>query len=182
MIRRMLRLVTCLGVIGLIASPLFAQGVITDIKTPPLQNSDHFFIPIDIHTNFSAPNWGGARMKVHILDASEVDIVSITPVTGPTRDPVGPTIISPFGPASENAASSPIFFTMWHPNAQNTGTNITSSVNQAIFDLEIHVKGSDPAGNSDVDVTFMFWNIWHLPDITESSQILGLQPSDYVYA
>jgi hypothetical protein len=72
---------------------------------------------------------------------------------------------------------------MIHPLAQQSGINIVPSVNQPIFDMQVHVKNSDPSGNSDVDVTFMFWNIWHVRDgsPTQGSTLIPLHASDFVF-
>ncbi len=174
----------------LAGTAVFAQGVITDVKTPPLQASDIFKLPIDFHPGGPSPpwaGWAGSRMKMHIQDAGEMDVVGLTPVASgagsrtPTGTglPTGPFIPSPFGPASNNSQSVAKFFTAWHPLAQASGINIQPSINQPIFDLTVHVKNSDPAGNSDVDATFMFWNIWHIRE-TPGSTFVTLRPTDYV--
>lgn len=182
-----MRRVLCLAVavLGLSGTIVFAQGVVTDIKTPPLQNSDTFNLKLDIHPAADSPpyaGWAGARMKMHVLDADEMDVDAIVPVAGSsTGGPTGPPYIEPFGPRSENRASEPRFFTAWHPLAQESGINVQQSVNQPVFDVEVHVKGSDPSGNSDVDATFMFWNIWHLRPGNWDSLVITLEPSDYIW-
>lgn len=174
------------------ATTAWAQGVVTNVVTPPLQTSDVITLPIDIHNG--APNppwagWAGGRMKMHLMPTGEIDVLSLTPVAGGPGSrgpappfpgtPTGPPIISPFGPASNNVASVPLFFTALHPNAQNSGIPITPSVNQPLFDLTLHVKNSNPSGNGNVDATFMFWNIWHLRE-TPGSTLVTLEPSDLI--
>ncbi|REK09461.1 MAG: PEP-CTERM sorting domain-containing protein [Planctomycetota bacterium] len=163
-------------------SMALAQGVVTDVKTPPLQASDTFTLPIAIHnTSPNAPyaGWAGGRMKMHVLDAGEMDVDALIPIAGGSAG-TAPPYIEPFGPRSENRQSSPLFFTAWHPLAAQSGIDITPSVNQPLFDLQVHVKNSDPSGNSDVDATFMFWNIWHLREGQFSSEFVRLEESDYI--
>jgi len=156
----------------------FGQGVFTDIKTPLMRNSETITIPIDIHNPAAVPNWAGAIMQVHIVDAKEVDIDAITPVNDPTGSG---RITDPFGPRSENVQSVPRTFTYWDPSATQSGIRVEPSVIQPVFDMDIHAKGTDTGANSDVDVTLKFWNIRHLGPTTQSSQVLTLKPSDQVY-
>lgn len=179
----------------LAASAALAQGVDTEIKTLPLQNSDTFFIPISIHN--TAPNppfagWAGAIMKLHLLDNTELDVDAFhallpwraigpggTTFAGP--GPVSVPIASPLGPRSQNVQSAPAYVTFWHPNAQNSGIPVQPSVNLPLATGFFHVKGSSPAGNSDVDATFMFWNIWHILGGGPGSTLLQLDVSDRVW-
>jgi hypothetical protein len=127
-------------------------------------------------------------MSMHVLDAGEMDVLGLTPVAagagsrGPTGTgvPTGPSLPNPFGPASNNSQSVVKFFTAWHPAAQQSGINITGSINQPLFDLNVHVKNSDPAGNSDVDASFAFWNIWHVRE-HPGSTLVHLDQSDYIW-
>ena len=172
------------------STTLLAQGVTQNVKTPPLAASNTFFLPVDIHPGpgMQPPwaGWAGARMSVHILDASEMDIISITPVAagpltrGPTGAgiPTGPTIVDPFGPASGNLQSVVQFYTAWGPVPPLSGINVTPSVNLPIFDVPVHVKNST-GQNSDVDATFGIWNIWHIRD-NPGSTIVQLSQSDYI--
>ena len=68
----------CLAVL-LVASAAMAQ-VVSTIKTPPLQDSDSIILPINIHIPAVNPpfaGWAGALVSAHILDASEVDVISV---------------------------------------------------------------------------------------------------------
>ena len=70
-----------------------------------------------------------------------------------------------------NVASVPRDLTFWHPQASHLGhPDPCASQNQPLGTGFFHVKGSSPAGNSDVDATFKFWNIWH---------IIGGQPAEH---
>jgi hypothetical protein len=157
---------------------VLAQGVITDIKTPPMQASDVFSLPLAIHPAGQPPwaGWAGARMSMHIADAGEMDVLGLAPVPGM----LGPAFTNPFGPTSGNSQSVTKIFDAWHPAAPGSGINVTPSVNLPIFNVTIHVKNSNPAGNSDVDATFGFWNIWHIRDNPVGSTLVQLRPSDYV--
>jgi len=176
-----------------------AQGVSTMIKTPPLQNSDTFTIHISVHN--TAPNppwagWAGAIMEMHLLDNSELDIDAIhagLPMhvglasipgapPGSTVIPASGFLMSPFGPRSQQAQSVPRDLTFWHPAAPDSGIPIQPSVNQPLGTGYFHVKGSSPAGNSDVDATFRFWNIWHIIGGPQpGSTLLQLHASDRVW-
>jgi len=184
------------------ATTALAQGVITQIKTPPLQDSDTFTIHISVHN--TAPGgpgtpanppwagWAGAIMEMHLLDNTELDVDGFhatlpwravgpggTVIPGP--GPTSVLIANPLGPRSQNVQSAPASITFWHPEAQNSGIPIIGSVNQPLGTGFFHVKGSSPAGNSDVDATFRFWNIWHVLGGGPGSTLLRLNPSDRVW-
>lgn len=180
---RMVYLGAAVLALSAVGTAALGQGVITDVKTPQLRSSDTYHLPIDIHiegdpTGAGLPNWAGALMKVHILDSSEVDIDSIVPVH-PTTGSTGGT--NPFGPRSENQQSVAKFFTVWHPLALQSGITLQPSVNEPVFDMDVHAKGTTLGQNSDVDVTFMFWNIRHLGTVPPSHNFT-VRKSDYVYA
>ena len=186
-----------------VATTALAQGVVTEIKTPPLQDSDTFTIHISIHnTSPGGPGapanppwagWAGAIMEMHLLDNTELDVDGFHAklpwrATGPggTAFPgPGPTsvlIASPLGPRSQNVQSAPATITFWHPAAPNSGIPIEGSQNLPLATGFFHVKGSSPAGNSDVDATFKFWNIWHIIDNpTGGSTFVRLEGSDLVW-
>lgn len=159
--RRPLFGILAIGALLLAGTTVLAQGVITDIKTPPLQASDVIILEADFHPGVANPpwrGWAGARIAMHILDNTEMDVVGITPVPGGI--PL-PTITNPFGPASNNSESVVKFFTGYLPTPPS-GINVVPSVNVPIFDITIHVKNSNPSGNSDRDAQFFAWNIWHV--------------------
>ncbi len=179
MARKAFVCVACFALAG--ATAALGQGVITTIKTPPMQASEVITLPLAIHPAAPAPpwaGWAGARMKAHIMDAGELDVDAIVPTAGGTV--TGPPYIEPFGPRSMNAQSVPIFFTAWHPLAQQSGIPVQPSVNLPVFNMTLHAKNSDPSGNSDVDMTLMFWNIWHIRDGLPGSTLVHLDPSAYI--
>jgi hypothetical protein len=156
--------------------------VITDFKTPPLQDSDTFPVTLEVHFNAILPpwiGWAGAIMKLHVLDASEVDVDSFT-VADPSLTGVGPFGSDPFGPRSGNLESVPLFFTFWHSQAPNSGIQPPVSAWQNLGLAILHAKNTTPANNSDTDLTAMFWNIWHVrPGFGTLS--VALRESDYVF-
>jgi hypothetical protein len=176
------------------ASVALAQGVNTMIKTPPLMDSDTFTIHISIHN--TAPNppwagWAGAIMQMHLLDNGELDVdafhaslpwraVGPGGTVFPGPGPVSVPIASPLGPRSMNVVSAPAQITFWHPAWSMSGIPIQPSVNQPLGTGFFHVKGSSPVGNSDVDATFRFWNIWHIFG-GPGSTLIRLDPSDRLW-
>jgi hypothetical protein len=154
-------------------------GVDTQFKTPPLQESDTILIPLDMHptTAMGAPwlGWGGAMMRLHLADPTEVDVLAVA-------DPSGNVTTLPFGPPSQGVASSSRSFTFFHPGVFGSGIPITPSVNHPIFTLSLHAKNTLPINNSDFDLTASFANIWHVIGGSQfASQIVVLDPSAYVF-
>ncbi len=166
------------GVAALLAtSTVFAQpGEL--FKLPPLHDSDTFVATAFLHSGITAPNWAGQIMKAHVLDASEVDVDAIVPLLG---GPGGAPETDPFGPRSANVQSEPRYFTAWHPLAQQSGITLQPSSTLPVFNLNLHVKGSSSEGNSDADMSLMFWNIFHLRHVLESSGLLQLEISDLIW-
>lgn len=167
-----------------VAATAIAQPGVTDvIKTRPLRESDVHIQPIARHFDPTRPQepppelpgagWAGARVKIHVLDPTEVDVVALVPAppyairwNGAPWSPVPPGIYpgpvpEPFGPRSNNVASVPIIVTLIHPNANNSGINPPFSHVEHLFDLVVHAKNTHPRNNSDIDVTMMFSDIWH---------------------
>jgi hypothetical protein len=167
---------TALGQGGVAIGP---GGVDTQFKTPPLQESDTILIPLDMHptTAMGAPwlGWGGAMMRLHLADPTEVDVLAVA-------DPSGNVTTLPFGPPSQGVASSSRSFTFFHPGVFGSGIPLTPSVNQPIFTLSLHAKNTLPINNSDFDLTASFANIWHVIGGSQfASQIVVLDPSAYVF-
>ena len=171
--RRMLAVIAVLAGLGLAPTAL-AQ--VTTIKTSPGQNSDTFQIPVDIHVG-SGPDvfvgdplgWAGGILIMHILDATELDLDFLDAAPGFEGNRLGPpnslfnTLANPFGPRSSNVQSSALSVNIFLPPTAGatSGISIPSSVSTQIARMIVHVKGSSPTGNSDVDLTAQLWNIWH---------------------
>ena len=169
------------GVVGLVAlcvtGSAFGQTEpVVDIKSPPLRDSEVWTLTVDYHSP-GIPNYAGALMKMHVLDAQEVDVDKIVPVLAGT----GIVYTDPFGPRSQNEQSVPLLFTAWDPNAAQSGIDLPDSQIIPVFDIELHAKNTDPRNNSDVDLTAMVLNIRHLQHTPVGSQYLTLQPSDWAY-
>jgi hypothetical protein len=185
-----------LGVIALaawmVAATAYSQtGAIVEIKTPPLRDSDIFTLDISRHFDPERPpgepppelpgaGWAGARVKIHVQDPTEVDVDAIVPAPGyAIRWPGSPTpgtglppgiytgpIPDPFGPRSNNVGSVPLIVTLIHPLANQSGINPPASFVDPLLNLVLHAKNTDVRGNSDIDVTVMFEDIWHTRDQT----------------
>ena len=168
-----------------------AQGVVTNVKSPPMQASDTFTIHVSIHN--TAPNppwagWAGAMVSTHILDGGEIDAFTLHSPINTAHCVSGACNVSVVLPPSAVTGTSGNFvqsqpFTIdWvHPAAPQSGINVIPSQNLPLYTLGIHVGNSDPAGNSDVDATFKFWNIWHVHSGVQGSTLVQLRPSDYVW-
>ena len=176
----------------LVAAPALAQ--VTTIKTPPLATSDTTFIPV-VPLVPPTPPWAGyagSVVKLHLYDASELDVLdfvvapgmelaplSLPPGAG-TSDPGG--IASPFGPPSANTVSSPASFNVFFTTAPPSGFSITAPTPITVADFGIHVKNSTIANNSDIDLSAMIWNIFHLrSDTNFASLSITLDPSALVW-
>jgi hypothetical protein len=171
--------------VALIAPAALAQFPV--IKTDPLATSDSVQLGVSTHIPF-APRWAGyagAIVKAHLLDNQELDVTGFHPLL-PVRTPSGrlpaSTFISnPFGAPSANLQSVPIQVTYWQLNARQSGINVVPSQLIRLATLTIHAKNTTPANNSDVDATFMLWNIWHLRFFNTISQIVPLERSDQLW-
>ena len=84
-------------------------GVITEIKSPPLQNSDEFALPISIHNTVSIGSeffgWAGAIMQMHLLDNSELDADAFHAIMPTRYTPPGGIVALPTVPPSGVIAS-----------------------------------------------------------------------------
>ena len=182
-----------LGVVALIVGLCVAPAAVAQvntIKTPPGQNSDTFQIPLDIHvgpgpavSSGDPLGWAGGLLIMHITDATEMDLDFLDAAPGLLGNLLGPpntpfiTIADPFGPRSSNVQSSPLSVNIFiPPSVMSSGTPIPSSVSTQLARMIVHVKGSSPAGNSDVDLTAQLWNIWHAGTAT-----LQLAASDLLW-
>jgi hypothetical protein len=174
---------------GGVPGPGPGMPLITDFKTPPLADTDTFAITLEMHFKGPIPpkvGWAGAIMKLHILDATEVDIAGFFPDPAFTGLAVGPFGTSPFGPSSNNLESAPLFFTFWYDGPGGTtplqsGFVSPDSAWKNLGIMLLHAKNTTPLNNSDIDVTAMFWNIWHIrAGPTGNSQFVQLGPSDFL--
>jgi hypothetical protein len=173
-----------------VAVALFAPGAWAQfpvIKTPPLADSDSIVLPVSTHIPFAPPwaGYAGAIVKTHLLDNTEMDVTNVhfnLPVRTPSGTfPASVSIPNPFGQPSANFTSVPISVTYWQPNAQQSGISVMTSQNIPLATVTIHAKNTTPANNSDVDATFMFWNIWHIRGGTGSTTQVRLKPSDRLW-
>jgi hypothetical protein len=173
--------------------------VITDFKTPQLDDTDFYIIPFDFHVNVGNPittsdlgntyvyaGWAGAVMTVHLLDNTEQDV---TAILDPGGGLIGPGVITePFGFPSDNLTSVPLTLNFWDPAALASG-QVPAPLSQhfPLGDIEIHAKNTTPfLNNSDVDLTVQFHNIWHRlpcgpPPCPVASHTVTLPPSALIW-
>ncbi len=102
--------IALVGLALLLGAPTAFAQVVSTIKSPPLQDSDSFIIPINIHIPAANPpfaGWAGALVSAHILDASEVDILSVHALPSFAVNLLGPT-------ANASSTGAEIVFPHWH--------------------------------------------------------------------
>jgi hypothetical protein len=162
---------------------------ITQIKTWPLAESQFYWIRLSNHIPFAPPwaNYAGAILQVHILDNQELDVTGFhprerfrTPMdTGPF--PASTTYPSPFGPPSSNLQSVPISLTFWNAQASMSGVPVSTSQFIPLATFDLHAKSTSTTNNSDIDLKFKAWNIWHTLSGTGSSTLVRLEASDKIW-
>jgi hypothetical protein len=190
----------------MVAATAFAQTgtPILEIKTPPMRDSDVYTLPIDWHfpgtggpAEIPGAGWAGGRIKIHVLDASEVDVDAIIPkapgylyrILPSGTFPGGPLpgiytgpITGPFGPRSNNVTSAPLYITAIHPLAQQSGIDPPVSHREPLFDVVLHAKNTNLGQNSDIDLTLMFSNIWHNRGGTPGSELIHFPNSVSIWS
>ena len=172
------RFLTALAV-GALAGPVAADsigpggtfgpdGMFHALKTPPLATSDIAIIPISFHKSGPGPSafsgWAGVKFHINIIDASEATFLGFK---------VDPNFIFTSGPASS---------TVWLNAASKSGASPLISSVVRLGSFNVQVVGSDPANNSDIDLTFKstVFNIYHVGPMANSDR-LTLEISDWVY-
>ena len=182
---------------GLCLAPAALAQVVSTVKTPPLAESQSILIPINVHIPAKSPSWAGwagAIVKTHIIDATELDVVSLQAGPGFFGNVLGTPnnyikdnpLPNPFGPPSSNAASTPHSVNYFLPGLSTvpgkSGISVVTSSTFNVANQTIHVKNSTFQNNSDIDITLMLWNIYHLrSDANLASLTLTLQPSDRLW-
>jgi hypothetical protein len=158
-------------VVLLCGSVAFSQtGAI--IKSPPSKASDIVSFPLTTHIG-TPPTWGGwagVRVKIHILDESEIDGGNFMPAPMTPTPPFVNTL-----PAS----SIPTFRTILDPSWPNSGRVVQPSQQLPAGTVKFHVAGSN-GQNSDVDATAMIWNIYHVRGGLPGSTIITVPGSGYI--
>jgi hypothetical protein len=159
------------------ATVVFAQvGAVPTIKTPPLSESDVFFLRIPPHdpTQPPIPHWAGSYLKIHVKDNTEADIVGL-------KKPFGSgSLVDPLGERSANVQSVPRTFTFTHPAGPQSG--ITLPASQPLWTITLHAKNTTPVNNSDIDYTVMWRNILHLVPQPEPTSFIRIPASWSIFA
>ena len=169
-----------------------ALAQVTTIKTPPLAASDTTIIPIFVNIPPTPPwaGWAGSVMKFHLLDATELDVLDIVTTVGGFAPLTVPTVavsltpggvVSPFGPTSSNVASTPASFNFFYATPPS-GFSWPTGGASFPASLALHVKNSTIGNNSDIDLSVMLWNIFHLRSATTfASLTITLDPSALIW-
>ena len=174
------RFLTALAV-GALAGPVMADSIgpggtfvpgagFGIFKTPPLANSDVAKIPISFHKSAVGPagaTWAGVRFHINIVDPNEAVFL------GFKADPA--SFFSTGGPAGST--------TVWVNNADQSGASPPISAPTRLGSFNVHVTGSTPLNNSDIDLTFKtatLFNIYHVGTNPGSKQ-MRVEISDWVY-
>jgi hypothetical protein len=137
-------------------------------KTPPMQNSELFSVPLFYHSTTPYSNWGGVVVDV-LIDPNPRE-----------ANFFGAGATAPFFRTfGQSSVSSVPVVTFWHPSATQSGTTNPASVTVQLGSLNFHASHTDPANNSDTDIEFSAWNIFH---VTEGQNIVGtIPPSVLLY-
>ena len=163
-------------VLGMLAFPALADTVgpggtfngttFGELKTPPLQNSEFFAIPVSYHASAAYTNWGGCVFAA-IYDVSEINYVGVTGIPGGLAVTKGGPFI--WGTSGGITTQAGVSLSFWAPGAFASGmSNGPVSSPFQLGWLTIHATGTDGV-NSDVDMTFFTgwgWNIWHSTGVT----------------
>ena len=171
------RFLTALAV-GALAAPVAADSIgpggtfgpagFGNFKTPQHANSDIAKIPISFHKSAPGPNpnagWAGVRFHINIIDPNEAVFLGFK---------ADPNFIHTAGPASS---------TVWLVNASQSGTTPPLSQPTRLGSFNVHVTGSTPANNSDIDMVFKstVFNIYHIGPHPNSATV-RIEISDWVY-
>lgn len=150
--------------------PDAAGGIISDVKTPPLQDSQTWQTAINLHNNVAIPNWAGYVVRVHIADGTEVSL-------RPSNLSGGTQIDLPDSTGNSAATMGWV----WGPNAAGSGMNLPASQNMPVLTpLVLHAKGT-PVRDSTPDLVVSAWNIKHLLPAATSDWVT-LKVSDLIWA
>ncbi len=165
------RILTVLAV-GALAGPVAADSIgppgFVDFKTPPLAAGAVAKIPISFHKSAPGPDpnsaWAGVHFHINIIDPNEAVFLGFKP---------DPNFFHTAGPTSS---------TVWLNAANKSGASPPISQTIRLGSFNVSVVGSDPANNSDIDLTFksLVFNIYHVGPQPNSGQ-LRLEISDWVY-
>ncbi|MHC4275217.1 MAG: hypothetical protein ACYSUR_16335 [Planctomycetota bacterium] len=140
-------------------------------KTAPMSNGQQLVVNWAVHTKFAATHWAGVRFRSHVLDAGEVSLSGIVIYPGLLGQQTIP------GPAGSTTG---INATWWHAQATQSGINVLPSQSFAFGQWTITVGNTDPANNSDVDMTAHASSIFHLG--SQVSETITIFPSWYIWA
>jgi hypothetical protein len=190
----MRKAILIMAVSGLLAVPVMADsvgimdpaGFGVDYKTPPLANSDVFSVPISYHSTFAFTNWAGVILDITI-DQNPAE-AHFWGAVGRPADGVPPGGAGFFPTFSGLGGTYPPGYTVvtfWSNNAMLSGTTpaTTPLGSSDVFNLGMitfHASNTDPQYNSDVDIVFSAWNIFHVtPD--QSTMIWEVPASIWLY-
>jgi hypothetical protein len=142
-------------------------------KTPPLANSQAFQVPLFYHSTFAYTNWGGVIVDINIdTNPREANFFGANGSVG---------FFETFG-----TASVPIV-TFWATSAYHSGTTNHASQTVQLGNLDFHASHTNPINNSDTDITFSAWNIFHVTQTAASgngnvpaSNLLYVRPGQAV--
>jgi len=152
-----------------------ADGSFGVLKTPPMSNSQMFTVPISYHSTVAYSNWAGVIMDLNI-DPNPTE-AHFQGAAGVPPDPTRPGTFPTVGGMPLPVPTVTFWSTQWFNSGANNGP---ASQPFPIGALVFHASNTDPINNSDVDITFSAWNIWHVTS-AEQSQVVEVPASIWLY-
>lgn len=130
------------------------------------------------------PNFAGTRLTFQLADATELDVTNLTLLNGfgagtQLSSPsiaidAADTTIPDTGFSLDNPdLSSPLQFTVWHPQAGSSGGSIplSSPVTIATVTVEHKDNGTGAAGNGDVDFSVTIQNFFSVGPLLDGETV-----------
>lgn len=143
-----------------------------EYKTPPLVSTQPFAVPMSYHSTFAYSNWAGVVIDINIdPNPKEAQFVGALGAPG-----FFPTL---YGMPTGSGSAAVVTF--WHSQWQQSGiSNGPASSPFPVGDFLFHATHTDPIYNSDIDITFSAWNIWHVTAL-QSSTSFAVPTSIWLY-
>jgi hypothetical protein len=153
-------------------------GWFEDVKSPLLGESDWWGTTWGMHVTFAFTNYAGLLFDLQ-YDSHELSQINVFPAGNHMGiQGAGPGMYSMLEfPGSQTEWQTVFPLAAWVSGATQTGMTVSSSGLYPVFGVSFHAKNTDPANNSDIDISASVWQILHIVD----SGTYPISPSDYFY-